>query len=95
MYPLNPNGSPAGITGVQTPNGRVLSLMPHPERVTALESNSWYPPSLKVTWGGIGRDTTEKPTKILCYEIIFAKYVEAKSVLFANLSWYRVVLTVT
>lgn len=42
-YPYNPNGSPEGITGVQTPDGRVLSLMPHPERVTTLESNSWYP----------------------------------------------------
>jgi len=54
VYPLNPNGSPAGITGVQTPNGRVLALMPHPERVVALESNSWYPPSLKETWGSTG-----------------------------------------
>jgi phosphoribosylformylglycinamidine synthase len=54
VYPLNPNGSPAGITGVQTPNGRVLALMPHPERVAALESNSWYPPSLKEAWKGTG-----------------------------------------
>ncbi|KAF5357526.1 hypothetical protein D9757_013066 [Collybiopsis confluens] len=30
LYPLNPNGSPEGITGVQTPDGRVLALMPHP-----------------------------------------------------------------
>ncbi|KAJ3510958.1 hypothetical protein NLJ89_g4383 [Agrocybe chaxingu] len=54
VYPLNPNGSPGGITGVQTPDGRVLALMPHPERVIALESNSWYPPSLKKEWGGMG-----------------------------------------
>ncbi|KDR67820.1 hypothetical protein GALMADRAFT_257671 [Galerina marginata CBS 339.88] len=54
VYPLNPNGSNAGITGVQTPSGRVLALMPHPERVVALESNSWYPPSLKDVWGGTG-----------------------------------------
>ncbi|PPQ80199.1 hypothetical protein CVT25_003553 [Psilocybe cyanescens] len=54
VYPLNPNGSPAGITGVQTPSGRVLALMPHPERVVALDSNSWYPESLKETWGGTG-----------------------------------------
>ncbi|KAG6899474.1 hypothetical protein C0993_009948 [Termitomyces sp. T159_Od127] len=53
-YPLNPNGSPGGITGFQTPNGRVLALMPHPERVTALESNSWYPPSFQDTWKGSG-----------------------------------------
>ncbi|GLB44218.1 putative cobB/CobQ-like glutamine amidotransferase domain containing protein [Lyophyllum shimeji] len=47
VYPLNPNGSPGGITGIQTPNGRVLALMPHPERVVALSSNSWYPPSMR------------------------------------------------
>ncbi|KAF8875861.1 phosphoribosylformylglycinamidine synthase [Gymnopilus junonius] len=54
IYPLNPNGSPGGITGVQTPDGRVLALMPHPERVVALESNSWYPPKLREMWGGVG-----------------------------------------
>ncbi|KAF8895382.1 CobB/CobQ-like glutamine amidotransferase domain-containing protein [Infundibulicybe gibba] len=53
-YPLNPNGSPAGITGVQTPNGRVLALMPHPERVVTLESNSWYPASFTDSWNGVG-----------------------------------------
>ncbi|KAF8608684.1 phosphoribosylformylglycinamidin [Ceratobasidium sp. AG-I] len=45
-YPANPNGSPLGIAGVQTPDGRVLALMPHPERVVTVESNSWHPPSL-------------------------------------------------
>ncbi|KAI8992886.1 phosphoribosylformylglycinamidin [Trametes punicea] len=54
VYPLNPNGSPAGITGVQTPDGRVLALMPHPERVVTLESNSWYPPGFAETWKGAG-----------------------------------------
>lgn len=49
-YPYNPNGSPAGITGIRSPNGRVLAMMPHPERVTVLESNSWYP-SAQVTEG--------------------------------------------
>ncbi|KAG9101750.1 hypothetical protein FS749_003825 [Ceratobasidium sp. UAMH 11750] len=45
-YPANPNGSPDGIAGVQTPDGRVLALMPHPERVVTVESNSWYPSSI-------------------------------------------------
>ncbi|KAF8064017.1 CobB/CobQ-like glutamine amidotransferase domain-containing protein [Lyophyllum atratum] len=54
LYPSNPNGSPGGITGIQTPNGRVLALMPHPERVASLESNSWYPPSFADTWKGTG-----------------------------------------
>ncbi|KAH8107650.1 CobB/CobQ-like glutamine amidotransferase domain-containing protein [Cristinia sonorae] len=54
LYPLNPNGSPEGITGVQTPDGRVLALMPHPERVVTLESNSWYPSEFKDSWKGMG-----------------------------------------
>ncbi|KAJ7671207.1 CobB/CobQ-like glutamine amidotransferase domain-containing protein [Mycena rosella] len=54
VYPANPNGSPGGITGVQTPDGRVLALMPHPERVAALESNSWYPPALASEWKNVG-----------------------------------------
>lgn len=53
-YPPNPNGSPAGITGVQTPDGRVLALMPHPERVVTLENNSWFPSSLTASWKGTG-----------------------------------------
>ncbi|KAI0820055.1 phosphoribosylformylglycinamidin [Trametes gibbosa] len=53
-YPLNPNGSPGGLTGVQTPDGRVLALMPHPERVVALECNSWYPPEFARAWEGTG-----------------------------------------
>jgi phosphoribosylformylglycinamidine synthase len=31
-YPANPNGSPRGIAGVCDPTGRILGLMPHPER---------------------------------------------------------------
>ena len=31
-YPFNPNGSPEGIAGVRNPDGRVLAMMPHPER---------------------------------------------------------------
>ncbi|WP_087719103.1 phosphoribosylformylglycinamidine synthase [Salinicola salarius] len=43
-YPANPNGSPAGITGLTTPNGRVTIMMPHPERVARAVTNSWRPP---------------------------------------------------
>jgi phosphoribosylformylglycinamidine synthase len=32
-YPLNPNGSKFGITGVTSSDGRVTIMMPHPERV--------------------------------------------------------------
>ncbi|WWC64690.1 phosphoribosylformylglycinamidine synthase [Kwoniella dejecticola CBS 10117] len=47
VYPKNPNGSPEGIAAVQSKYGRVLAIMPHPERVTQLNSNSWFPNSLK------------------------------------------------
>jgi phosphoribosylformylglycinamidine synthase len=42
-YPANPNGSPRGIAGVTTPEGRVLLLMPHPERCYRTVQNSWHP----------------------------------------------------
>ena len=46
-YPRNPNGSPGGITGVSNADGRVLALMPHPERVIRSLCNSWADPA----WG--------------------------------------------
>ena len=45
-YPFNPNGSPAGITGVTTSDGRFTIMMPHPERVFRSVQMSWCPPSL-------------------------------------------------
>ncbi len=42
-YPANPNGSPLGITGLTTPDGRVTIMMPHPERVFRSILNSWHP----------------------------------------------------
>jgi phosphoribosylformylglycinamidine synthase len=42
-YPLNPNGSPQGITGLTTPDGRFSIMMPHPERVFRAVQNSWHP----------------------------------------------------
>jgi phosphoribosylformylglycinamidine synthase len=40
-YPLNPNGSPEGLTSVTTPDGRFTALMPHPERVFRNVQMSW------------------------------------------------------
>jgi phosphoribosylformylglycinamidine synthase len=40
-YPANPNGSPAGLTGVTTPDGRFTAMMPHPERVQRNAQLSW------------------------------------------------------
>jgi phosphoribosylformylglycinamidine synthase len=42
-YPLNPSGSPRGITALTTPDGRFTILMPHPERVFRTVQNSWHP----------------------------------------------------
>jgi len=42
-YPANPNGSPAGVTGITTADGRVTIMMPHPERVYRAVTNSWSP----------------------------------------------------
>jgi len=41
-YPLNPNGSIEGITGVTASNGRVTIMMPHPERVFRKHQMSWH-----------------------------------------------------
>jgi phosphoribosylformylglycinamidine synthase len=42
-YPLNPNGSPGGLTGFTAAEGRVTILMPHPERVFRSVQMSWHP----------------------------------------------------
>jgi phosphoribosylformylglycinamidine synthase len=46
-YPANPNGSPQGITGLTTTDGRVTVMMPHPERVIFAQQFSWCPKA----WG--------------------------------------------
>lgn len=42
-YPLNPNGSPQGITGVCSNDGRITLMMPHPERTLRAVNHSWKP----------------------------------------------------
>ncbi len=42
-YPFNPNGSPDAITAVCNDDGRVLAMMPHPERVVRNVTLSWQP----------------------------------------------------
>ena len=49
-YPLNPNGSPEGLTGVTTTDGRFTIMMPHPERVFRSLQYSWAPEE----WGEDG-----------------------------------------
>ena len=42
-YPFNPNGSPSGISGLTTSDGRFTILMPHPERGFRTVQHSWHP----------------------------------------------------
>ncbi len=49
-YPANPNGSPGGIAGLCSADGRVTILMPHPERVHRTVQHSWHPAG----WGEEG-----------------------------------------
>lgn len=49
-YPYNPDGSPHGITGVCSEDGRFLALMPHPERGFRSIQLSWHP----ADWGEEG-----------------------------------------
>ena len=49
-FPSNPNGSPLGITGLTTLDGRFTIMMPHPERCFRTIQNSWYPGD----WGEYG-----------------------------------------
>ncbi|XP_022451409.1 phosphoribosylformylglycinamidine synthase isoform X1 [Delphinapterus leucas] len=44
QYPLNPNGSPGGMAGICSPDGRHLALMPHPERSVRPWQWAWRPP---------------------------------------------------
>jgi phosphoribosylformylglycinamidine synthase len=43
VYPFNPNGSPGGLAGVTTADGRFTIVMPHPERVFRSVQWSWHP----------------------------------------------------
>jgi phosphoribosylformylglycinamidine synthase len=49
-YPANPNGSPDGITGLTSLDGRATIMMPHPERVFRTVQHSWAPDE----WGEDG-----------------------------------------
>jgi phosphoribosylformylglycinamidine synthase len=42
-YPHNPNGSPRGIAGLCSPDGRHLAMMPHPERTSLPWHWGWMP----------------------------------------------------
>ncbi len=43
IYPMNPNGSPKGVTGICNVDGRINLMMPHPERIFQTRQFSWHP----------------------------------------------------
>lgn len=47
QYPFNPNGSPQGITGLCSRDGRHLAMMPHPERSFLKWQAHWLPAGMK------------------------------------------------
>lgn len=47
VYPFNPNGSPLGIAGLCSPDGRHLAMMPHPERAFLPWQAHWLPEEMK------------------------------------------------
>ncbi|CAI4214187.1 unnamed protein product [Parascedosporium putredinis] len=47
QYPANPNGSPAGVAGVRSKDGRVVAMMPHPERTIMGPVGSWIKDGLR------------------------------------------------
>jgi phosphoribosylformylglycinamidine synthase len=53
-YPFNPNGSSAGIAGVASRDGRVLAMMPHPERTILADVASYVPSKQVEEWGEFG-----------------------------------------
>ncbi len=52
-FPMNPNGSPLGMTAFTTPDGRFTIMMPHPERVALNINLSWHPKA----WEKISRES--------------------------------------
>ncbi|NOX25861.1 MAG: phosphoribosylformylglycinamidine synthase, partial [Deltaproteobacteria bacterium] len=46
-YPFNPNGSPQGLTGLCTQDGRHLAMMPHPERAFLTWQTHWLPEDMR------------------------------------------------
>lgn len=54
QYPYNPNGSPGGVAAVSSKDGRVLAMMPHPERTILADVGSHAPPHLVDAWGDMG-----------------------------------------
>ena len=53
-YPLNPNGSPLGVAGLCSKDGRHLAMMPHPERAFLGWQMPWFPTNAGLSAEGPG-----------------------------------------
>lgn len=53
-YPFNPNGSPGGVAGVASKDGRFVAMMPHPERTLMAPVTSYAPAGSLEQWGEFG-----------------------------------------
>ncbi|ODA83852.1 hypothetical protein RJ55_02368 [Drechmeria coniospora] len=54
QYPYNPNGSPGGVAGVSSRDGRFVAMMPHPERTVLADVASYVPVQTVGQWGEFG-----------------------------------------
>ena len=65
--PANPNGAARDIAGVISSNGRVLGMMPHPERVFhGWQHTDWTSSGKKPDGPGDGRALFEGVVEFLC-----------------------------
>jgi phosphoribosylformylglycinamidine synthase len=54
QYPANPNGSPRAIAGICDATGRILGLMPHPERhIEGVQHPRWMREGLRPEGAGL------------------------------------------
>ena len=58
-YPMNPNGSPDGVTGVASADGRHLAIMPHPERSIFMWQTPYVTREIKETVAELNYGTEE------------------------------------
>ena len=75
-YPINPNGSTANIAGLSDSTGRVLGLMPHPERfLFATQHPQWT--RLQLSGEGAGNEIVSQRDRLLRLDTALAKQGQA------------------
>jgi phosphoribosylformylglycinamidine synthase len=70
-YPHNPNGSMDNIAGICDPTGKILGMMPHPERhVTYLQHPNWRRFTPRAKGMGIGLEVFKNGVKFAYNNIL-------------------------